>query len=437
MKKFMLSLTLLSVLIVCVFAVSANAQEVIDGNTYTAICDGTDWTWDAGAKTLTYSKGNVEVEGSSVPDSWTLTFSLSGSNLTWTGYTDNCETTLDDVIVPSFVQVDDQTTYSVVACNKPAENKKTIQSVKMYDGITSIAWAAFRGCNQMISCDLPQNVTKIDGNAFAQCSLLQSIVLPESAKELGASIFYRCSGLESAYIYSEGLTEIPEGMFNECTKLKVLEYPDTVTSLGKSAFGKTTFEKFDFTGITSIGDSCFQWSSTAGFVIPETVTNIGNYAFQSNSVKYFVFEGKNAPQMGTNQGIRDKANGFVYVPANSTGYEDAFAASFNSSRMTLKYYGVCIDAVTANETGYTVSYTYNDLGYITDNTDITYQNDKLIIALYDADDMLVKVATVSPSETTVDINTDKAISYAKIFALDSIDSLKPLYESYTMQYIAE
>lgn len=436
MKKAISVLVITAIMLMCTFCIVGYADELIDGNEYTAVCDGTVWTWDAGAKALTYTKGDVEAEGISVPDSWTLTFSLSGNNLTWTGYTDNCETTLDDIIVPSYVKVDDDTTYSVVSCSKPCENKTTISSIKFYDGVTDIAWGGFRGCSNMTSCLLPSTIEQIDGNAFAQ-SGLTTITIPESAVTLGESLFYRCYSLESAYIKSEGLEAIPNGMFNECTKLSTLEYPDTVTSLGKSAFYKTTFKTFDFSGITDIGDNCFQWSTTAGFIIPESVVNIGNYAFQSNSVRYFVFMSETAPQTGTNQGIREKATGVVYVPAVSSGYEEMFPNSFKTNTMSLEYYGVRISDIVSNETGYAVSYTYNDLDYIKDNTDTTYQNDKLLIALYDADGMLVKAVTVSPVETSVQIDTEKPIATAKIFALESLSTLKPLYEAHTAVYTVE
>ncbi len=69
-------------IISCVFAVTASAEDIIEGNTYTAVCgEGSAWAWDASAKPLTYTKA----EG----DSWTFTFTLSGTKLTWSGYTDN------------------------------------------------------------------------------------------------------------------------------------------------------------------------------------------------------------------------------------------------------------------------------------------------------------------------------------------------------------
>ena len=104
--------------------------------------------------------------------------------------------------------------------------------------------------------------------------------------------------------------------------------------------------------------------------------------------------------------------------------------------MTLHYIGAAITSIEAGDTGYTVNYEYNVAANIQDSTNVDHQNDKLVIALYNGDGALVAAKTASATETTVDIETTEAIAYAKIFALDSITSLKPLYEAHELVYTA-
>ncbi len=125
--------------------------------------------------------------------------------------------------------------------------------------------------------------------------------------------------------------------------------------------------------------------------------------------------------------------GKVYVPANSTGYEDAFANYF-TDKMTPHYFGVKITDAVADGLSYTVSYTYNDLANIKDSSNTDYQDDKIVIALYN-DGVLVGAKTASATETSAVVTANATADTAKIFAIDNVTSLKPLYEAneYTIQ----
>lgn len=439
MKKLLTLILVLALALSCVFAVTVNAEDIIDGNTYTAVCgEGSNWTWDATALTLTYTKA----EG----DSWTLKFTLSGTNLTWSGYVDNNTETIDGIIIPSFVQVDDATTYAITGSSKNggAYKAATVGSVVIYDGFKTLHERTFSNCTALVSCELPSTVQTVGYAAFEKCTKLTTITIPSSVTSLAGSVFTGCTKLESAYIYAAGLTKLGDSLFNTCSSLKTVVYPDTVTEFGNSTFYKTGAFALDLTGITKVGSSCFQWSTHTFYVIPESLVDIGKLAFQNNSVTYMIFEGKTAPVFGgtagdarnNGHGLRSdaKITGKVYVPANGVGYEEAFENFFTTSKMTLNYMGAKITSIEAGDAGYTVNYTYNDLANIQDKNNIEYQNDKVMIALYNSDNVLVKVKTASATETSALVETTDAIAYAKIFALDSIASLKPLYEAHQFAY---
>ena len=67
------------------------------------------------------------------------------------------------------------------------------------DGVISIGYQAFRGCN-LTSVTIPNSVTSIGGYAFLQCSQLMSVTIPNSVTNIGNGAFSGCSSLQYAII---------------------------------------------------------------------------------------------------------------------------------------------------------------------------------------------------------------------------------------------
>ena len=112
---------------------------------------------------------------------------------------------------------------------------------------------------------------------------LERITIPDSVTSIGESAFSRCTGLTSINIPS-GVTRIEYYAFGGCTGLTSINIPNSVTSIGESAFHGCT-------GLTSIN-------------IPSNVTCIASYAFSGctgltsinipsgvTRIEYYAFDG--------------------------------------------------------------------------------------------------------------------------------------------------
>jgi len=155
-------------------------------------------------------------------------------------------------------------------------------TLKLAEGLTSIASNTFYEFGSLMSIEIPYGVTSIGAGAFEGCSSLTSIVIPSGVTSIGNYMFEYCSSLESI-VLPEGVTSIGDSAFRGCSSLKSIEIPEGVTSIGSSAFvGCSSLTSIDLPeGLTSIGRGAFQsCSSLTSIDIPESVTSIGNYAFR-------------------------------------------------------------------------------------------------------------------------------------------------------------
>ncbi len=106
---------------------------------------------------------------------------------------------------------------------------------------------------------IPEGITEIGDWAFSNCTGLTSVTIPEGVTEIGGSVFYGCTSLSSVTI-PEGVTEIRSWSFFGCTDLTSVIIPEGVTKIGGCAFG----------GCTNL----------QSVMIPESVMEIGEVAFQ-------------------------------------------------------------------------------------------------------------------------------------------------------------
>lgn len=102
------------------------------------------------------------------------------------------------------------------------------------NGTTCIADMAFEYCSNLIDITIPNGVIGI-GGAFYECTGLKSVNIPDTVTDIGDSAFYNCTGLTSVSI-GKNVTSIGNEAFAYCKNLKKVNIPDKVTKLGYQAF---------------------------------------------------------------------------------------------------------------------------------------------------------------------------------------------------------
>ena len=99
-------------------------------------------------------------------------------------------------------------------------------------------------------------VTGIKMQAFVECTSLKSVSMPESVTWIGDSAFAGCTGLEQVEI-SPNVTAIGGNSFYSCTSLTSVVIPDKVTSIaGLAFFGCLNLESITIpAGVTTLASS--------------------------------------------------------------------------------------------------------------------------------------------------------------------------------------
>ena len=124
-------------------------------------------------------------------------------------------------------------------------------------------------------------VTELAAGAFAEC-YAESVTLPAGVTYIGDNCFRDCGYLTEA-ILPKGLETIASSAFEDCVLLKQVEIPDTVTEIETAAFSGTLVEDGARMLIETGILLAYRGVGTA-YEIPDTVHSIGDSAFANCTV---------------------------------------------------------------------------------------------------------------------------------------------------------
>ena len=172
---------------------------------------------------------------------------------------------------------------------------------------TAVAWGEdgpFANSNSLQNIVIEEGMTKIPDYLFENCGGFTTIKIPNTVTEIGSSAF-AYTNLENIEI-PNSVTTIGGAAFLNCKSLQAIELPDSVTSMGNAVFkgcAKITEVVLPNTRkniTTSTFEGC---TSLEKIVLPDTVTEIQDHAFKNctslkditwsksiNTIKDYAFE---------------------------------------------------------------------------------------------------------------------------------------------------
>lgn len=173
-----------------------------------------------------------------------------------------------------------------------------IKSLTIPDAVIRVNQSAFSGCTALETFVMGKNLTVVDKSAFQDCTALKQITFNSSLRSLGGGVFRGCTSLTEVKGIPETMgdwEEVTEDtgfgfgnyVFAECTKLRSVELPTSLTYIPEGMFAScTSLTSAVFNGnIKGIADEAFLNCKNLQEVafVGKSITNIGKKAFMGCS----------------------------------------------------------------------------------------------------------------------------------------------------------
>lgn len=216
----------------------------------------------------------------------------------------------------------------------------TIVIVPSNAGIRTIGKAFAKKTNiQYVT--LPDGVKTIASGAFAYCSGLKSMDIPASVRVIEDTAFYYCSSMSTLKL-REGLESIGDSAFSGCG-LMTLDIPDSVVSLGNSAFAFNAKLMTVEVGknVPAVDRNTFAVSSTANDYLQSVTfngpTELGTSAFNNRPKLMEVVMTEGVTAIPGNAFYNCKALKELNLPSTITSVGDNAFYACNRLEITLPY----------------------------------------------------------------------------------------------------
>ena len=205
------------------------------------------------------------------------------------------------------------------------ENCKNLKVVVFPQYLEKIGFQAFRN-TALENVSLPNTLISIGNLAFSGTQL-EKIIIPNSVRTVGESAFSRCSSLKEVTL-SNSMTEIPNGMFEDCKSLETIIIPNSVQTVGSSEYGTCLFRNCSSlkkitlsNAMTEIPRSMFfELKSLETIIIPNSIKKIhGNAFFGCSGLKGITIQSVTPPLL-SDDNVNfpfDYTNCPIYVPSGS------------------------------------------------------------------------------------------------------------------------
>ena len=195
--------------------------------------------------------------------------------------------------------------------------------------------SVFRGLTNLTTVSLPSTLETIEGWGFCGCTSLSNINIENtSVKTIGDYAFEK-AGVVNVYL-PDTLTTMGTGIFNCSTTLTTLRLSSNLTTIGSkmcnSCSALTTVTNMENTKLTSIPSETFRTCRklTTNFVVPNTVESIGQYGFADIAAVHLSF-GSNVSTITSGAFAGCSSLKLVFVTSSDETYINNFKSATSMS----------------------------------------------------------------------------------------------------------
>ena len=271
---------------------------------------------------------------------------------------------------------------------------KEAERIIIPDTVTTIGEEAFAWCTALQDIRIPESVTSIDNDAFSACVALRRLDIPDSVRHFGEQFgcgalteirigkgveyigyetFYTSHSIEriivsednprycdvdgilfdkarttliyypprhpgETYAVPASVTAIEDCAFQDCNRLRHIEFPAGLREIGRAAFwGCKALQETDLpNGVTTIGAEAFTNCSTLRRVgLPDSVTSVGREAFYGCDALQRLRLPASLKQIGDGAFSACLTLGAIDVPAENEAFRSVDGILYDKAMTTL------------------------------------------------------------------------------------------------------
>ena len=160
----------------------------------------------------------------------------------------------------------------------------TIKTIKFPETILDMSEECFSSCPNLESITIPEKsqLEKLPRESFYNCTSLTSVTLPTTIESFGENCFSCCTKLRSVNINETSVINISTIAFSE-TSLNEITFPQTLQNLSQFSIARCSsllMADLSYTNIFTIPSYCFKYCSKLEIIkFPQSVTSIETEAF--------------------------------------------------------------------------------------------------------------------------------------------------------------
>jgi len=160
--------------------------------------------------------------------------------------------------------------------------------VRVHTSVTELPGDVFEERKKLVQVDLPEGLLEIGYGAFYECTSLKSITIPSTVTFIDDFAFANCNGLEEIKMNCKELVTIGEHAFYYCVKLKRVSIPPLIRVIERFTFyGCNSLETVELCeGLEEIEESGFDRAPLKNLIVPSTVKRIGKSAFTGSKLGF-------------------------------------------------------------------------------------------------------------------------------------------------------
>lgn len=159
----------------------------------------------------------------------------------------------------------------------------SIESITLPKGLVSVGSEAFAKCKNLIELELPEGLQSVGAKVLRDCDSLKRAVIPGSVTLAGDRLFENCYELEELSI--SGACWKYGWLFQNCNKLREIEFTSDIPECEYyyPPWGDTINKNYKVViadGVKHIEKKAFyRWLSISELTLPDTLETIGDSAF--------------------------------------------------------------------------------------------------------------------------------------------------------------